>query len=165
MVVSFDSSGCWHLFIPIPRNDSLARRDEPAVPFLSRDLCTGSVCPQPTAVHCQGRRIQHIGFTTFGPKPKIYSFRTDILFVFFFFGPLTQVQVCIQWKHLICIWHHIVLLNRTAQWIGIIISLLLSIYLQIVLCTDLLTATMYNMQLTSLCCFWFLRVKWCIFFS
>lgn len=56
---SLDRSGRWHLFIPTPRNDPVARWDEPALPVLPRDLCTGSLRPQPAAVHCQGRRLQH----------------------------------------------------------------------------------------------------------
>lgn len=54
-VVSSSISGHRHLFGAAPRNDPLARRDEPAVPLLSRDLCTRSLRPEPPALHCQGK--------------------------------------------------------------------------------------------------------------
>lgn len=59
-VVSFNYSGRWHLFITTPGNDPLACRNGQVVPVPSRDLCTGSVCPQPSAVHCEGELLRYI---------------------------------------------------------------------------------------------------------
>lgn len=56
-VIYLHFSGRWHLFIPTPRNDHLAWRNEQVVPLPSRDLCTWSLCPQPSAVHCQGSKL------------------------------------------------------------------------------------------------------------
>lgn len=131
--LTFDHSGRWHLFIPTPRNDPLARGNEQAVPVLSGDLCIGSLCPQPTAVQCQGRWLQHIMVPNICPVSKMDSFGIVLEFphyqknytngcieqsivqgwTTFYSSP--KLMFYIQWKqlNLVCMGHHIVL------WIGL----------------------------------------------
>lgn len=52
---NFICAGHRHLIRPTPTRGPLAWRNEQDVSVLSRDLRTGSVCPQQAAVHRQGK--------------------------------------------------------------------------------------------------------------